>query len=76
MTKKVELNVDVRSIVGKKVRRLRNEAALSQELLSAHCGIFRTYLSRIEGGTANPSITVVAALATALGVNITELFME
>jgi transcriptional regulator with XRE-family HTH domain len=58
------------------VRRLRKGAGLSQESLSERCGIFRTYLSRVEGGTANPTINVLVDLATALGVNITDLFAE
>jgi transcriptional regulator with XRE-family HTH domain len=41
--------------------------------LADQCGIFRTYLSRIENGTANPTITVLASLAVALNVEIQEL---
>ena len=69
------LNEDVRGTIGRNVRRLRQEAKLTQDAVSEQCGIYRTYLSRIEHGTANPSITVVAALATVLQVCITELFV-
>ncbi len=54
--------------VGSKVRSLRVKAALSQEVLSERCGIFRTYLSRIESGSANPSLVVLVSLAHALQV--------
>jgi transcriptional regulator with XRE-family HTH domain len=47
---------------------------MTQKMLANHCGIFRTYLSRIEGGIANPTITVLASLATALDVKVTALF--
>lgn len=67
---------DIRVVLGKQVRRLRKEAGLSQDVVAEHCGIFRTYLSRIENGTANPSVTVVAALATTLGVGVWDLFVE
>jgi transcriptional regulator with XRE-family HTH domain len=36
-------------------------------------GIFRTYLSRVEHGQANLTITVLAALAESLKVDIKEL---
>jgi transcriptional regulator with XRE-family HTH domain len=58
------------------VRRLRTEADLSQEALAGKCNIFRTYLSRIENGTGNPTIAVVAALAAALKVEVGELFKD
>jgi transcriptional regulator with XRE-family HTH domain len=57
-----------KNLVGEKVRSLRRAADLSQEVLASRCGIFRTYLSRIESGAANPSLTVIVSLAEALGV--------
>ena len=67
-------DINYKDLVGKKVRSLRLKAELSQENLAERCGIFRTYLSRIESGSANPSIVVLVALASALGVNPHELF--
>jgi transcriptional regulator with XRE-family HTH domain len=74
--KKPQLKFDLTLILGRQVRKLRAEAGFSQEMLAAQSGIFRTYLSRIESGSANPTITVVEALAAALKVNIRELFNE
>jgi transcriptional regulator with XRE-family HTH domain len=71
-----ELNVNVREVVGNKVRLLRTQAGLTQEMTATRCGIFRTYLSRIESGTANTSISVLTALATCLDVEVMELFRE
>lgn len=56
------------------MRELRFAAELTQEELAARCGLFRTYLSRIENGTANPTLTMIHALATSLKVDITSLF--
>ena len=67
---------DIRGVLGRQVRRLRKDAGLTQDVVAEHCGIFRTYLSRIENGTANPSVTVDAALATTLGVGVWDLFVE
>jgi len=59
---------------GARVRELRRTADLTQEELAARCGLFRTYLSRIENGTANPTLTMIHALATSLKVDIVSLF--
>ncbi len=67
-------NKIVRLALGSRVRALRKQAGLTQELLAQRCHIFRPYLSRIEGGTANPSLQVLATLATALQVTVHELF--
>lgn len=60
----------VRSILGQRVRALRKQAGLTQERLAEYCGLFRPYLSRIESGTANPSLQVLTTLATALHVTV------
>ena len=65
---------DIRGVLGRQVRRLRKDAGLSHDVVAEHCGIFRTYLSRIENGTANPTVTVLAALATTLGVSVWDFF--
>lgn len=67
-------DMDFKKILGLRVSRLRHDAGLTQEALAARCGIYRTYLSRIEAGMANPTILVVAALAVALHVPIDMLF--
>lgn len=74
--KKPKLKSDIRDVLGRQVRKLRTEAGFSQEELATQCDIFRTYLSRIENGSANPTIDVVAALAAALKVDVRELFNE
>jgi transcriptional regulator with XRE-family HTH domain len=74
--KKQQLKPDIKLILGRQVRKLRTDAGFSQEVLAAKCDIFRTYLSRIESGTANPTITVVAALAAALKLETVELLSE
>lgn len=68
--------VDYKIVVGKQVRRLRVEVGMTQDVLSERCGIYRTYLSRIEAGSANPSLLVLIALSASLGVHISELFNE
>lgn len=67
---------DVRVLVGRQVRRLRKKAGLTQDVVSERCGLFRTYLSRIESGAANPTVTVLVALAASLNVEVQELFCK
>lgn len=59
---------------GARVRELRALAGLSQDDLAESAGLFRTYMSRIETGRANPTVTVVSKLALALGVTAGALF--
>ena len=49
---------------------------MTQEDLAERCGLFRTYMSRIETGQANPTLTMIYALAVSLAVPVTDLFAE
>ena len=59
---------------GKRVRQLRLDAGMTQEDLAHRCGLFRTYMSRIETGRANPTLTMIDALAGSLRVPTAQLF--
>lgn len=56
------------------VRRYRLERVLTQEGLAAATALEARYVQRIEAADANPTVTVLAALATALEVDIRLLF--
>lgn len=59
---------------GQKIKDLRAQRGLNQEELAERVGVFRTYMSRIETGVANPTLTMIYALAAALDVSVIELF--
>lgn len=59
---------------GERVRQLRLTIGLSQEDLAFKAGVHRTYLGSIERGERNPSLKNIAAIANALGVDISDLF--
>lgn len=67
--------MDIRKQLGLNVQRLRREKRgkggkpWSQEDLSLESGIHRTYVSGIERGVRNPTLTVVGKLAKTLGVS-------
>jgi transcriptional regulator with XRE-family HTH domain len=49
---------------------LREAKGLSKSELAVEAEMSLSYLSEIEAGKKSPSISVIAKLATALGVNI------
>jgi transcriptional regulator with XRE-family HTH domain len=65
--------MDVRIRVGANVKRLREAKGLSQEELAFDAEMHRTYVSGIERGKRNPTVTVVERLADALGAKASEL---
>jgi transcriptional regulator with XRE-family HTH domain len=62
------------SELGDVVRKRRLALDLSQEELASRAGVHRTYLSDIERGARNITITVLARLADALEVKVSRLF--
>ncbi|MEO7246836.1 MAG: helix-turn-helix transcriptional regulator [Novosphingobium sp.] len=65
--------MDIRTRLGRNVRKLREARGWSQEDYADRAGIHRTYVSDIERGRRNPTITVVEKLAGPLEVAVGEL---
>ncbi|REJ06523.1 helix-turn-helix domain-containing protein [Halobacillus trueperi] len=63
----------IQKTVGKQLRTLRLEQGLSQEELAYRAGMHPTYISGIERGRRNPSITNFYYLAHALEVHPKQL---
>jgi transcriptional regulator with XRE-family HTH domain len=76
MTHPTQINSSFTKLVGRQVKKYRVFAGLTQDDVSETSGIYRTYLSRIEGGTANPTVLVLLALATTLKVEVSNLVQE
>jgi transcriptional regulator with XRE-family HTH domain len=66
-------NQNLRKGFGQRIRELRNSQGFSQEAFADKCGFVRTYMSRIETGTANPSLDAAKVLADGLGITLSEL---
>lgn len=58
---------------GSKIQMLRKNHSLSQEKLAAILKINRNYLSRIETGKSEPSLSVLKSIAEYFKVDITTL---
>lgn len=60
--------MDIKVKVGRNVKRLRKEKGLSQEQFAFDADLHRTYISDIERGNRNPTVTVLEKIAIALDV--------
>lgn len=65
--------MDMRKLVGRNVKRIRQEKGLTQEELAELSGFSQQYLSGLEQGRRNPTIVSLYELATALGVSHMDL---
>ena len=66
--------MDIRILVGKRVKELRNQLGISQEELAARAELDRTYITSVECGKRNISIVNIERLAKALKVTLKEFF--
>lgn len=66
--------MDIKILVGKRVKELRNKLGVSQEELADLAGLDRTYITSVESGRRNISIVNIEKLAKALNVTLAEFF--
>lgn len=71
--KESQLELDPRKSLGLRIKELRVEHGFTQEELSDRSGMFRTYMSRVESGQANPTLTMLYQIAGAFGIDVREL---
>jgi transcriptional regulator with XRE-family HTH domain len=61
---------------GKQLQRLRTSRGLTQEQLAVKAGLVRVYVTKLEQGEHDPTLTMLVRLAKALRVSVTELLGE
>ncbi|MCL5044947.1 MAG: helix-turn-helix transcriptional regulator [Deltaproteobacteria bacterium] len=66
----------IQSWLGLRVRALRLERGWTQEELASRAKKHPTYIGGIERGERNPTLTVLADIARALGVSLAALMEE
>ncbi|UUC48129.1 helix-turn-helix domain-containing protein [Pseudomonas citronellolis] len=69
------LRLDISEAFGKALRQRRKELGLTQEQLAHEADIQRNYVSLIERGINQPTITVIFKLATAMNCPPAQLVM-
>ena len=68
--------IRLRTVFGELIRKYRLKLKLSQETLAEKADIHRTYVSDIELGKVDISITVAYKLAKALNISFSRLAKE
>lgn len=68
--------MDFKSLIGQRISELRRSKNLSQEDLAFKAQIDRTYMSSIERGKRNISLSVALKISSALEVSIEALIGE
>jgi transcriptional regulator with XRE-family HTH domain len=61
---------------GKVLLDLRTEKEVSQQEVADHCDIERAYISRLERGLFQPTITIIFKLADYFGISPAELIQK
>jgi len=64
------------NFLGKKLKNLRKEKMMTLQQLAEKSDISAGYLSKIERGFVNPSVTKIQKLCFALGVPVNELMVD
>ena len=66
--------MDVKKLMGLRLKELRHSKDLSQEALASKTGISAKYLSSIERGKENPTFDMLIKLSHAIGIEMWEMF--
>lgn len=66
--------MDIQKIVGANIRKYRLEFNISQEELAARMDVDQGYISKLEAGQKNPTISTIAEAANALKIQPAVLF--
>ena len=61
------------TLLSANIKRLREDAGLSQKALADQSGVPRPTIAHLESGQANPTLSVVLKVAAALGVGVDHL---
>lgn len=63
-------------IFGKVLRELREEKNISQEKLAEYCDLDRTYISLLERGLRQPTITTIFKVSKALNISPSDFVLK
>ena len=67
--------MDIKELLGKRIKELRKEKGLTQEQLAETVGIEPNNLSRIEKGRNYPTPENLSKIANALNVSVDKLYI-
>ena len=67
---------EISLICGEVIKKYRQQIGISQEELAHRAGVDRTFVSRLERGIRQPTITTVIQLSRGLEISAEELVRE
>jgi len=70
-----EQNPIIKQIIGKTIKAIRLKSGLSQEDLAHECNVDRSYISMIEVGRNEPSVSKIFELCYGLKVKPSDFFL-
>jgi transcriptional regulator with XRE-family HTH domain len=59
--------------LGKNLKRIRTAKGISQGEISRKLEVDKSFVSNIENGKTNPTLSTIAKIAKAIGVSVSEL---
>lgn len=66
--------MDIKLLVGQRIKELRHELKLSQEALANKAGVDRTYMTDVENGRRNISVEILQKITNALEISFADFF--
>ena len=63
-------------VIGKKLRELRKKNRLTLRQVAEKAGCTESYISQLENGNANPSISILKRIAAVFNVQIVDFFID
>ena len=63
----------LKQVFGQELRKARKAVGISQEKLALQVGLDRTYISMLERGLRQPSLTTIFLLSPALGLSSVDM---
>lgn len=64
----------IKEKVGQRIKELRTKQGLSQEEFAFRCELDRTYITSLERGKRNISLTNLEKIANAFNISLSEFF--
>ena len=68
--------VELASLVGERIRRIRKEEGLSLELFALRCDMNAAYVGHIERGVQNPTLNTLERICKGLDISVEDLFID
>jgi len=63
-------------MIGPRIRQLRIERGMTQEVLGKAAGLTKGHISRIENSPSSPAVSTLMKLARAMGIGVDAIFAE